>query len=144
LRDQAQHHEQRVNSPNAARILATSPQFPAGPCKINEPMTTMKVDHGSKQSGEILMKKLIAAALVAGGTLAASAPAALAQGYVYGYPSAPAYVAPGYAAPGYVYAPGYAAPLYDYAPGYWGYGSNDESGNSYRQPSPRSTIRAVR
>lgn len=89
------------------------------------------------------MTKLpIAAALVSAGmslaTLAASSPA-LAQGYVNVYPSAPTYVAPGY-----VYQPGYAAPLYDYAPGYWGYGSSDESGNSVRQPSPSSTIRAVR
>jgi len=91
---------------------------------------------------KFMTKFLVAAALVAAGmsaaTLTASSPA-LAQGYVYVYPSAPAYVAPGY-----VYQPGYAAPLYDYAPGYWGYGSFDESGNSVRQPSPTSTIRAVR
>lgn len=91
------------------------------------------------------MTKLpIAAALVAAGmsvaTLTASSPA-MAQGYVYVYPAAPTYVAPGYV---YQYAPGYAAPLYDSAPGYWGYGSFDESGNSVRQPSPSSTIRAVR
>jgi hypothetical protein len=88
-----------------------------------------------------MIKLPIAATLVAAGmsvaTLTASSPA-LAQGYVYVYPSAPTYVAPGYV------APGYAAPLYDYAPGYWGYGSFDESGNSVRQPSPSSTIRAVR
>jgi hypothetical protein len=88
-----------------------------------------------------MIKLPIAATLVAAGmslaTLTASSPA-LAQGYVYVYPSAPTYVAPGYV------APGYAAPLYDYAPGYSGYGSFDESGNSVRQPSPSSTIRAVR
>jgi hypothetical protein len=89
------------------------------------------------------MKKLIAVTLVAAGTLAASAPAALAQGYIY------------YGAPaGYIYSYGPAYGLYDYAPGYattygyyapdhW-YGSYDESGNSVRQPNPRSTIRAVR
>ncbi|MGA8323550.1 MAG: hypothetical protein WBE48_23645 [Xanthobacteraceae bacterium] len=88
------------------------------------------------------MTKLpIAATLVAAGMsvamLMASSPA-LAQGYVYVYPGAPTYVAAGYV------APGYAAPLYDYAPGYWRYGSFDESENSVRQPSPSSTIRAVR
>ncbi len=79
------------------------------------------------------MKKLIAAALVMAGTSAASA-----QGYVhYGVPLA-------YAGPGYrvYYAPGYAG-VYDFAPGYW-YGADDDSGNSVRQPSPSSTIRAVR
>ena len=46
--------------------------------------------------------------------------------------------------PGYrvYYAPGYAG-AYDFAPGYW-YGADDDSGNSVRQPSPSSTIRAVR
>jgi hypothetical protein len=47
----------------------------------------------------------------------------------------------------YDYAPGYAGTYgyYGYAPGGWyGYGSFDESGNSVRQPNPRSTIRAVR
>ena len=87
-----------------------------------------------------MRKLLVGAALVAAAALTAGSPA-LAQGYVYVYPSAPAYVAPGY---GYQYAPRYAAPLYDYAPGYWGYGSYDESGNSVRQPNPHSTIRAVR
>lgn len=66
---------------------------------------------------------------------------ALAQGYVF-------YGAPYYGTP-YIddYAPGYAGTYiyYGYAPGGWyGYGSYDESGNSVRQPNPRSTIRAVR
>jgi hypothetical protein len=76
---------------------------------------------------------LLAAALVAVGTSAA-----LAQGVYYG---APYYGAP-YA---YGYAPVYAGTYiyYGYAPGGW-YGAYDESGNSIRQPSPSSTIRAVR
>ena len=83
------------------------------------------------------MKKLvIAAALVVAGTSAT-----LAQGYVY-------YGAPYYAAPyAYTYVPAYAAPppVY-YAPGVWyrPYGAYDVSGNSVRQPNPRSTIEAVR
>ena len=78
---------------------------------------------------------LIAAALTIAGTTAT-----LAQGYVY-------YGAPSYPAPMYGYAPGYAGTYGYYAPapdGWYGYGSFDESGNSYRQPNPRSTIRAVR
>jgi len=78
-----------------------------------------------------MKKLLIGAAFVIAGTSAA-----MAQGYVY-------YGAPYYAAP-YTYVP--VAPgtvYYDYAPGAW-YGAYDESGNSYRQPNPRSTIRAVR
>ena len=89
-----------------------------------------------------MKKLLIAAALVAAGALAAPI-AASAQGYVvYGppvvavYPSAPAY---GF----YDYAPGYVTTYGYYPPVHW-YGSFDESGNSYRQPGPRSTIRAVR
>jgi hypothetical protein len=78
---------------------------------------------------------LVTAALIAAGTSTA-----LAQGYVYG--------APYYATPYvYDYAPGYAAPYvyYGYAPGGWyGYGAYDDSDASVRQPSPRSTIRAVR
>ena len=95
------------------------------------------------------MKKCIAVALVAVGTLAVSTAATLAQGYGYSgapaaYPYGPTYAAPGYAyQPGYRYAPAYAGRIYDYAPGY-GYGSDDESGNSVRQPNPHSTIRAVR
>jgi hypothetical protein len=80
-----------------------------------------------------MKKLLIAAVFVAAGT-----PAALAQGYVY-------LGAPYYAAPYvYTYAPVYPGAYY--APGVWyrPYGWYDESGNSYRQPSPRSTIRAVR
>jgi hypothetical protein len=88
-----------------------------------------------------MKKLLIAAALATAGALSAPV-AASAQGYVvYGppavaiYPSAPAYGV-------YDYAPGYTTYGY-YPPARW-YGSYDESGNSYRQPSPRSTIRAVR
>ena len=90
---------------------------------------------------KLITKFPVAAALVAGtsATMLTVTSPALAQGYVYVYPSSPTYVVPGY-----VYAPGYAAPIYDYAPGYFGYGSFDESGNSVRQPSPSSTIRAVR
>ncbi|MGB6446697.1 MAG: hypothetical protein WBF47_16205, partial [Xanthobacteraceae bacterium] len=77
----------------------------------------------------------IAATLVAAGMsvamLMASSPA-LAQGYVYVYPGAPTYVAAGYV------APGYAAPLYLRA------GLLALWLNSVRQPSPSSTIRAVR
>jgi opacity protein-like surface antigen len=81
-----------------------------------------------------MKKLLIAAALVLAGTSAA-----LAQGYVY-------YGGPYVSSPGYTvynYVPSYAPTYYGYAPG-GGYGYYDESGNSYRQPSPRSTIRAVR
>jgi hypothetical protein len=93
--------------------------------------------------GDQVMKKLlIAAGIIAVGASAAPM-AASAQGYVvYGppavavYPSAPAYGL-------YDYAPGYATTYGYYPPVRW-YGSFDESGNSYRQPSPRSTIRAVR
>jgi opacity protein-like surface antigen len=90
----------------------------------------------------IMKKFLLAAALVAAGALAAPA-AALAQGYVvYGppvvavYPSVPAYGV-------YDYAPGYVTTYGYYPPVRW-YGSFDGSGNSYRQPNPGSTIRAVR
>jgi hypothetical protein len=87
--------------------------------------------------GDRIMKKLlIAAAFVMAGTSAA-----LTQGYVY-------YGMPYYAAPyAYTYVPAYAppTPVY-YAPGVWyrPYGANDISGNSVRQPNPRSTIEAVR
>ncbi len=80
-----------------------------------------------------MRKILIAAVLVVAGTSAASA-----QGYGYGAPYA---YSPGIAV--YAYAPAYAPAYYGYAPGGW-YGSYDGSGNSYRQPSPSSTIRAVR
>jgi len=87
-----------------------------------------------------MKKLLVAAALVVAGTSAA-----LAQGFVYyGAPSGYVYqYSPGYGA--YVNAPAFTGTYgyYDYAPGYW-YGADDESGNSVRQPSPRSTIRAVR
>jgi hypothetical protein len=84
--------------------------------------------------GDRIMKKLlIAATFVVVGTSAA-----LAQGYVYyGVPAPYVY--------GYVPAPAYPGPYvyYGYAPGGW-YGANDISGNSVRQPNPRSTIEAVR
>jgi hypothetical protein len=81
-----------------------------------------------------MRKLLIAAAFVLAGTSAG-----LAQGYVY-YGGPYAY-SPGYVVYGYV--PTYAAPTYyGYAPGW--YGSYDDADSSYRQPSPRSTIRAVR
>jgi hypothetical protein len=87
--------------------------------------------------GDRIMKALlVAAALTMAGTSAA-----LAQVYVYG---APYYGGPSVV---YGYAPGSVGTYgyYGYAPGGWyGYGAFDESGNSYRQPSPRSTIRAVR
>ena len=83
------------------------------------------------------MRKLfIAAALMLAGTSAA-----MAQGYIY-YGGPYAY-APGYTV--YDYAPSYAPSLYGYAPGGWyGYGDYYDSSASIRQPSPRSTIRAVR
>ena len=79
--------------------------------------------------------------LVAAALITATSSGALAQGFVYSGPPASGgpYI--------YDYAPGYAGPpeYYGYAPGGWyGYGSFDESGNSVRQPNPRSTIRAVR
>jgi hypothetical protein len=77
---------------------------------------------------------LLAAALTAAGTSAA-----LAQGSVY-------YGAPYYGAPYvYGYPPAYAGTYvyYGYVPD-GRYGAYDESGNSVRQPSPSSTIRAVR
>jgi hypothetical protein len=77
-----------------------------------------------------MKRLLIAAALVVAGTSAA-----MAQGYVY-------YGAPYYAAP-YAYVPAAPGAVYYYGPGAW-YGAYDESGNSYRQPNPRSTIRALR
>jgi hypothetical protein len=95
--------------------------------------------------GDQIMKKLlIAAGIIVAGASAAPM-AASAQGYVvYGPPAVAVYPA--------VPTPAPAYGLYDYAPvttyGYYPpvrwYGSYDESGNSYRQPSPRSTIRAVR
>ena len=80
------------------------------------------------------MKKL----LIAAGLVVAGTSAALAQGYVY-------YGVPYYGAPVYGYVATYPAPYayYGYAPGAW-YGAYDTSHNSYRQPSPSSTIRAVR
>lgn len=82
------------------------------------------------------MKTFLIAAVL---TMAATS-GALAQGYVY-------YGTPSYAGGPYLYdyAPGYAGTYgyYGYAPGGW-YGAYDESGNSVRQPNPRSTIRAVR
>jgi hypothetical protein len=92
--------------------------------------------------GEQIMKKLlIAAGIIVAGTAAAPM-AASAQGYVvYGPPAVAVY--PVVPAPVYDYAPGYATTYGYYPPVRW-YGSYDESGNSYRQPSPRSTIRAVR
>jgi hypothetical protein len=85
-----------------------------------------------------MKKLLVAAAIVVAGTSTA-----LAQGYVnYGAPAGYAYqYSPGYGL--YDYAPGYAGTYGYYAPGQW-YGSDDESGNSVRQPNPHSTIRAVR
>ncbi len=79
---------------------------------------------------------LATAALILAGTSGA-----LAQVYVY--PAPPSYGG-SYI---YDYAPGYAGTYgyYGYAPGgLHGYGAFDESGNSVRQPNPRSTIRAVR
>ncbi len=85
------------------------------------------------------MKKLvIAAALVIAGTSAA-----LAQGYVYDGGAPSVYVGRSYQGYVYDYVPAYTGAYYDFAPGYW-YGADDESGNSVRQPSPSSTIRAVR
>lgn len=87
-----------------------------------------------------MKKLLIAAGIIVAG--AAAAPmAASAQGYVYGPPAVAVY--PVVPAPVYDYAPGYATTYGYYPPVRW-YGSFDESGNSYRQPGPRSTIRAVR
>jgi hypothetical protein len=87
-----------------------------------------------RKPGDRTMKTL----LIAAGLTIAGTTATLAQGYVYS--GTPYYAAPMYA-PGYVGTYGYYSP----APGGWyGYGSFDESGNSYRQPNPRSTIRAVR
>jgi hypothetical protein len=88
-----------------------------------------------------MKKLLIAAALVAAGALAAPITAS-AQGYVVYGPPVVAVVPPAPAYGVYDYAPGYTTYGY-YPPARW-YGSYDESGNSYRQPSPRSTIRAVR
>jgi hypothetical protein len=86
-----------------------------------------------------MKKLLVAAAIVMAGTSAA-----LAQRYIYyGAPSGYVYQgSPGY---GVYYAPGYAGTYgyYGYAPGYW-YGASDDSDASVRQPSPSSTIRAVR
>jgi hypothetical protein len=98
--------------------------------------------------GDQIMKKLlVAAGIIAAGAVAIPA-AASAQGYVvYGPPAVAVYPAvPVIPAPAnglYDYAPGYATTYGYYPPARW-YGSYDESGNSYRQPSPRSTIRAVR
>lgn len=81
-----------------------------------------------------MRKLLISAALVLAGTTAS-----LAQGYVYygaPYAYSPGYAVYGYTPSYYTYVPAYS--------GWYGYGAYDESGNSYRQPSPRSTIRAIR
>jgi hypothetical protein len=90
--------------------------------------------------GVQIMKKL----LIAAGFIMAGVSAASAQGYVvYGPPAVAVYpAAPAYGL--YDYAPGYATTTYGYYPPVRWYGSFDESGNSYRQPGPRSTIRAVR
>ena len=89
-----------------------------------------------------MKKLLIAAGIVVAGTAVAPM-AASAQGYVvYGPPAVAVYpAAPAYGL--YDYAPGYVTTYGYYPPVRW-YGSFDESGNSYRQPGPRSTIRAVR
>lgn len=83
-----------------------------------------------------MKKLLVAAAIVVAGTSEA-----LAQGYVYyGAPSGYVYrYSPGYGV--YDYAPGYTYGYY--APGYR-YGDPDDADASVRQPSPSSTIRAVR
>jgi hypothetical protein len=87
-----------------------------------------------------MTKLLVAAAIIMAGTSAA-----LAQGYVYfGAPSGYVYqYSPGYGV--YDYAPGHAGTYgyYGYAPGHW-YGDPDDADASVRQPSPSSTIRAVR
>ncbi len=84
-----------------------------------------------------MKRLLVAAALVLAGTSAA-----LAQGYVYyGAPAGYVYqYGPGY---GVYYAPGYAGAYGYYAPGYW-YGTPDDADASVWQPSPHSTIRAIR
>ncbi|HUC50617.1 MAG TPA: hypothetical protein VMA30_14640 [Xanthobacteraceae bacterium] len=77
---------------------------------------------------------LVAAALMMAGT-----PAALAQGYI-------SYGTPYYGTPYvYDYAPGYVGAGV-YAPGvvWYGYGDYYDAPASVRQPSPSSTIRAVR
>lgn len=88
------------------------------------------------------MKKL----LIAGAFVLAATSAALAQDYYAPAPYGGSFGV--YADPGvgiYDYAPGYYGGDYGYVPygyggGYW----SDPSGNSYRQPNPHSTIRAVR